>query len=365
MKYVKSIDGTKTYIFCTALAVLGVCELLGLVEADLKDALFHELLAAIAASLRHKLSKLPADSVARWQRVSELMQSISRSLPQPVNGHKPDTHPRDIAGSACLLLLLWPCVALASDDIRIAGPSGVPVAGFPCELHIQGKLPEGTKITWDYFPRYEGVPLVEPLKGGRVARLNTLPGVYKIIASITPPGDAPGVIRYKDFSVPGSQYVPDPPPIPTPQPSPGPVPQPTPPAPNPAPTPQPIPPVNPDPVFPPGQFQLAEATYRLAVNVPSANRRGEITCLSSKVVALINGLRDAQDKKTPLSPQVIVQSIAGAFDQCLPSPAWDDCRNRFTDLVAKLYQGGQLRTNADWQTLAEEALQGLNAAAVR
>ncbi len=148
---------------------------------------------------------------------------------------------------ALLLCGLASQAMAATMEVYVAGPSGVPVAGFPCELYVQGNIPEGTKFTWDYQPQYPGVPFVEPLNGGRMARLNTLPGIYKIIVSVTPPGEEQGVIIYKDFTVPGTQYVPTPPPAPTPQPLPTPAPQP---APQPTPTPGPAPPARPRP--PPG-----------------------------------------------------------------------------------------------------------------
>gem|GEM_PF-6455422 len=240
--------------------------------------------------------------------------------------------------------------AVAADNIRIVGPSSVPVPGYPCDLYVQGDLPEGTRIAWDHFPKRDDLPLLEAKEGGRIARMNTMSGMYKLIVSVAVPGQEP-VLRYHDFFVPGDSYVPPTPPVPTPKPAPAPPPQPT---PTPDPTPQP----DPEPTFPVGEFGMAQATYDLVKFVNSSNRRSETLCLAGKVSQLAS---DIEDKKLT-TPQAVVNAIGAAFNECLPT-AWNDARTAFTDKVIKLYTSGQLPTMAQWKTLAEESLTGLNAAA--
>lgn len=351
-----AIDGSKTYAFSALLALLAVLDLSGLVPAESRTAVYSAVAAAIAASLRHAMTKLPPETLEKLARARELLQHIGDSLP-PLP--PPELPPPVILRAhipALLIVVLIPWPAIADDaNIRIVGPDGVPAAGFPCDLYIQGDVPEGTKITWDYFPKKEGVPLVEPRDGGRVGRLNTMSGIYKIIASITPPGAAPSVIRYKDFSVPGTPYVPPVPPAPTP------VPPPVPPTPNPPTPPGPSPPAPaPEPAFPAGKFGLAEATYRIVQSVQSTDRKAEAACLLTKLQALVSDLQKGQ----VLSAQAVVDRIASAFDECLPA-SWDSARDKFTDRVAELHKAGRLPALSDWRTLIDESLLGLAAAAQR
>lgn len=243
--------------------------------------------------------------------------------------------------------------AIADDGIRIVGPSAVPAAGFPCDLYVQGDLPEGTVITWDYFPRRDNLQLVQARQDGRIASLATMAGSYKFIAAVAVPGGKP-VIRYHDLYVPGMPYVPPTPPAPIP-PSP-PAPEPAPPPPGPPPPPVPTP----EPALPEGEFGMARATFDLVRSVESPNRRAEILCLAAKVAQLAADI----DQRRLTTPQAVVNAIAAAFNDCLPA-TWDDTRIRFTDKVVDLYSAGRLSTMERWRTLAAESLSGLNAAAQR
>lgn len=366
------MNGTKTYGLAVLLALLAAADVLGLIPDEQRTAIYSVIVAGLAAALRHGIARLPEDQQAKLARARELVESIREQIPPretnspPIEdgaylrsqiGYRPDSHKRHLAGAGLLLLCLLIPVTASASDIRIVGPAAVPVAGCPCELFVQGDLPAGTKITWDYFPKAEGFPLVDSADRHKpVVRLNTMAGAYKLIVSVTPPGDEAPVIRYHDFSVPGSPYTPPTPPAPTPQPQP-PGPQPQPP---PQPQPQPV-----DPTFDVGQFGFAEATYRAAIAVNSPQRKSETVCLATKLAAIVNGI-DTDDPKrgTIQTAQQAANSLGAAFDGCL-SEAWNDTRDRLADRVSELITARRLTTMQHWKTLATEALQGLNAAAVR
>lgn len=344
-KLVESLSGRKTYGLAVLLVLLALCDAVGVIPEQERLAVYSVVVAGLAATLRAAVSKALPDLEFDESEIEHVVMRSQDDGTIPVE----QPRPRDLAGAGMLLLCLFlPTIAVAS-DARIVGPKAVPVAGYPCELHIQGNLPEGTKYVWDYIPKTPGVSLIDDAQRyGPIVRLNTMAGTYQLIAAVTPPGTASPELLYYDFHAPGVPYVP-----------------PTPPAPQPVPPPQPHPvdPVQPqpaDPVFAPGRFGFAEATYREVMAVSSENRRTETVCLASRIQDLVNGLKSGTIK----TPQAAVDAIAGAFDGCL-SEKWDAARNKLTDRVAELLTSRQLRTMQDWQDLATEALAGLNEAKQR
>lgn len=361
----EKISGKKTYAFSAALILLAVLDLSGLVPAETRTALYSTVGAAIAVALRLAVSKLPAETQAKIEHVRELAEQLqqerSKGIAQKVQQYRKDQretsrehygHPRVYLP---LLLCLLSCCSVASAaDVRIVGPSSVPAPGYPCDLFVQGTLPEGTRIAWDHFPKREGLPLVEPKEGGRVARLNTMAGSYKLIAAVSPPGDAPPVILYHDFDVPGAPYVPPQPPAPVPVPTP--VPTPPAPLPPPQPIPDPVRPLPPpNPVLPQGEFGIAQATYDAVLQVESSNRKAEAACMAKKLNALIGSANT-------LTAQGVINAIGAAMNECLPA-AWDGVRLKLIERIGELYKSGRLGSADKWRTLLQEALQGLNAAA--
>lgn len=334
--FLEKLSGRKTYGFAVLLVLLAVVDLGGLLPAEHSTAIYAAVVAGLAAALRSAVSKaLPGLEVGEESLDPDGTTSIERP-------------PSNFSGAAMLLLCLFVPAIAGAEDVRIVGPTSVPAAGYPCELFIQGDIPPGTVVGWDYFPRTDGLQIVKPSEDGLSARLSTVAGTYKLIAAVTFPGEKP-IFRYHDFTSPGTPYVPPTPPAPQPQPVP-----PSPPPPTPGPTPAP------EPTFAPGEFGMAEATYRAVLAVNSTRRRTEATCLASKLADLLQGIQG----RSIATPQAAVNAIAAAFDGCL-SPPWDAARDRLTDRVGELIAARRLVTMQHWQTLATEALEGLNAAAAR
>lgn len=342
--FLEKLSGRKTYGFAVLLVLLAVVDLGGLLPPEHSTAIYAAVVAGLAAALRSAVSKaLPSLHELELVEVQSIDPDGTTSIERP---------PSNFSGAAMLLLCLFVPAIAGAEDVRIVGPTSVPAAGYPCELFIQGDIPPGTVVGWDYFPRTDGLQIVKPSEDGLSARLSTVAGTYKLIAAVTFPGEKP-IFRYHDFTSPGTPYVPPTPPAPQPHPVP-----PVPPAPTPTPTPGPTP--APEPSFAPGEFGMAEATYRTVMAVNSTNRRTEATCLASKLADLLQGIQ----RRSIATPQAAVNAIASAFDGCL-SPQWDTARDRLTDRVGELIAARRLVTMQHWQTLATEALEGLNAAAAR
>ncbi len=388
----EKLSGKKTYGLAVLLFVLAGADVSGLVPEENRLAIYAAVGAGVMAAMRLAISKLIPQAVQevtvdgvtireslpdsqKWRDIEQRLLTLDAESKRQFaeakqlwdkagglsSGHgsaSAGPSAKDLAGAGVLLLCLClPAIATAG-DIRIVGPASVPAPGYPCELYIQGDLPEGTGITWDYSPRLEGLPLVESVseQNGSIARLNTMAGSYRLVVAIAVPGQKP-VLRYHNFYVPGTPYVP-PAPVPPSPPVPQPQPQPT-PTPIPEPV-NPIPPQPADPVFEDGQFGMAAATYRAVMAVNSTNRREEALCLVKRLLFIRNSIQSGSFD----SVQTIVNALAQAFNECLPE-TWNRVRDKLTDRIADLLQARRLTTMQHWQTLADEALLGLTEAGKR
>jgi hypothetical protein len=72
----KRFDGSKTYVVAIVLVLVAGLDLAGLVPQDARDGLYAAATAALAATLRHGISKLPADEQAKTDRAVELVTRI-------------------------------------------------------------------------------------------------------------------------------------------------------------------------------------------------------------------------------------------------------------------------------------------------
>lgn len=261
------------------------------------------------------------------------------------------------AGDQFRLTVAMESEAIPDLSFKVAGPSQVQV-GRRVRLYVDfdNEAAASADVAIEYECLRQSDPdavlQIDQRNGGREAFVWADPGVYQIRVTVTQLTNARNKVRADHtLEVDGQRLPPLPQPKPTP-PTPKPVP-----VPDPVPTPpQPVP--NPDPTFPAGEFGMAEATYRIVLQVPSTNRKAEAACLASKIASLINDLKTGK----VASAQGVINAIGSAFDSCL-SPGWDTARVAFTDRVSSIYSAGQLSNLAKWQTLVNESLEGLNAAA--
>lgn len=350
------LEGSRTHLASAALIVVGLLGLTGQIDPATLMSLGLTAAGAIGVTLRLAIAKLPEKQQDALYRLFTLWRSVSEQIqPQP----PVDPRPASSLGVMLLIFVLGTTTASAA-EVRIVGPKGVPVAGYPAELFIQG-APLGSTIGWDSVPRYEGLPFVEPQDDGYAAKLNTMAGAWKLIVAITPPGE-PTVFRYFDFTVPGTAYVP----IPGPSPQPLPIPVPPPPTPPlPPPNPPPVPP-KPDPLPPPSvDFQIADRVAAIASTINSPQRAVEVVRLADAAEALAGQVAAGTVKRADDVMVRIGQGIKG-----LNSSAWSAVAPKFTALMKETWEthgDGPLQLTEDgdiveptsWSDLLREIATGL------
>jgi hypothetical protein len=165
--------------------------------------------------------------------------------------------------------------------------------------------------------------------------------------------------------LPLPQPLPLPLPGPGPQPLPGPQPMPPQPQPLPAPLPGPAPlPV--DPVFPPGEYGIAQDVYRQALLVPTLNRRAETLALAMALEKL------KADCETGSLRNAWSMTIGYAFQQAtatalgMSQPQWKVAFGAsITPAVTAHFNAGRLSSPAQWAALLGEICPALRAAAQR
>jgi hypothetical protein len=197
-------------------------------------------------------------------------------------------------------------------------------------------------------PKVDGYEQVRLLKAEKAAELASFEGVYKLILTVwDEDNDSHAVEIPVVIARPG--VVPQPLPAPTPQPVPTPTPAPV---PTPTPAPQPAP----GPTFPAGRFGLAQAAYREAMTVQSQNRPAEAQCLLESCQDLRQRIGDGKLR----GAQAIVNALGADLDRCTPTN-WDVARTKLVGRISDLYAAGQLKTDADWVVILQEAEIGLTA----
>lgn len=348
------LNGRKTYTVAMVMAV-GAAALWVYGAAEFKEMLVSVLTAAGMACLRDAIAKLPSEQRAKLERAIELSRSISQQLkPAEPTPSSPSTTQTDFprVHTPALLLALSLTTIAAATEVAITGPKEVPVAGFPCTLHLEGELPAGTTVGWAVTPRNDEIKQIDPVGEGISAKLTTVAGLWNIIAAIHEPGRQM-YFRYYTVKVPGTPYTPPPGP-----PAPLPVTPPVPPAP-PAPVPpQPPGPLPPGPVPPvpeplPNRFGLRSKAADVVRLIDSKTKSTEARCLA-------DGLKDIEKQigKTLNGGQSIVNAIGAALDRCTSS-AWDAPREGLSAFIDALIRSGQLATNEDWRQAVLEAEAGL------
>lgn len=250
------------------------------------------------------------------------------------------------------LILALLCVPIAG---QAASPKAVikgPRTAIPGEfLRYDFSGSQGMKgFRLEIEPKVEGYEQVKLLKAEQAAEVASFEGVYTLILTVWDESDDSDVTAVPvTIARPGSS--PQPIPVPTPQP----VPTPT-PAPSPTPAPGPAPAPAPGPTFPAGRFGLAEAAYREAMTVQSANRASEAQCLLTGCQELRQRIGDGKLR----GAQAIVNALGADLDRCTPT-SWDTARTKLVGRISDLYAAGQLKTDADWVVILQEAELGLTA----
>jgi hypothetical protein len=143
------------------------------------------------------------------------------------------------------------------------------------------------------------------------------------------------------------------------------------PGPGPGPNPPPDPTPTPNPVFPPGEFGLAQANYDIAMqSVPVADRTkaGPLADAFEKIARRISTSQSklaagvaltADDLK--LDMDSIMKEIRQANATALgnSAPAWEDWNSKFGDKVFELFSANRLTTPAQFKTAFIETALGL------
>ncbi len=369
------LSGRKTYTVAAVMAIAaGALWMYG--AADAKEALVGVLVAAGMATLRDAIAKLPTEQLAKLERFAALYRSITQSVTiNPPPGHAvnavsvdgvssltitPPTPPLPTekttppASVPALLLALSVATSAAAGEVAITGPTAVPIAGFPCTLHLEGEMAAGTVIGWTVTPRNDEIKQISPAANGISAQLTTVAGTWNVCAAIHEP-DRPIYFRFYKVHVPGAPYVPPPgpapapspppsPPVPTPPPAPVPPMPPGPPSPGPVPVPEPL----------PNRFGLRSKAAEVVRLISSTTKATEAKCLAEGLKEIETRIRDG----TLSGGQAIVNAIGAALDRCTSS-AWDTPREGLSAFIDALIRSGQLASNDDWRQAVQEAEAGL------
>lgn len=205
--------------------------------------------------------------------------------------------------------------------------------------------------------------------GPRTVRVGAnIQGQWTYIRLVCPTGD---ILDYLvEF---GDDVGPTPiPPGPQPNPQPVPVPpepMPVPPGPGPAPLPPGPAPAPAEPTFPPGEYQIAESTYKLVRSVTSANRKSETTALADALTSL---RLDCESGKFSPGLLPIGLQVAYAFRDKLKTSLGAGYVTWNAEIGAKLqavltthYNAGKLDSAAQWAVLLGEVVPALREAAKR
>lgn len=88
-----ALDGKKTFLGCGLLTLFAAADLVGWLPAESRSACYAILLAAVAASLRDAIAKLPPQTAAKVARVQALLEEIGTSLPRPSQPSDPNDPP--------------------------------------------------------------------------------------------------------------------------------------------------------------------------------------------------------------------------------------------------------------------------------
>jgi hypothetical protein len=92
------------------------------------------------------------------------------------------------------------------------------------------------------------------------------------------------------------------------------------------------------------------------MTVQSANRSAEAQCLLEGCQELRQRISDGKLR----GAQAIVNALGADLDRCTPTN-WDVARTKLVGRISDLYAAGQLKTDADWVVILQEAEIGLTA----
>ncbi len=215
------------------------------------------------------------------------------------------------------------------------------------DFHLDGTGSIGaTQYLWIVTPMPDNGPAVEGADTA-LARVEPIPGTYQATLVV---GDGQTLVETSiTFTIPGIPLPPAPP-----------VPPPTPPVPPPAPPLPPGPPVpHPDPVFPPGKYNIALDIYRAAMAVNSPAKVTEAHAVAAGIDVVVERLKNGNLHGV----QNILTALLESNTKILTvnKAAWQGFAETMSVHLKRLYLAGSLKNDEDWAVMLSEASSGLKA----
>lgn len=382
LQLLQRIDGAKTYGCSVLLALLAACDLAGIVPAEARAAVYSSVAAGLAASLRHALSKMPAETSQRIARAADVLRKITEALKTPV---APLPEPNEASPLARLAVLFVPLLLLSSAPLFasppraiIDGPASVRAPGQKLVLRAADSTQKSAKgYRWTIHPEIRGYEQMTVIDGGRAVLIHTLPGRYVVTLTVAGAPSADGEVEIDSIThtleIPGNAPCPPPEPVPDPlgplpePPQPTPPPTPKPPAPQPTP-PQPQPTPTPPQPLPAGDYNISPRFSEIARAVEDPQKATSVKRMADSLDAIAAQVAAGTLTKFP-ETFAQVQTVLQALSEHWQEPR-SDARAQMSGVLSLVYQqhkngrlallsSGEFKNASSWAQLLRECSLGI------